>query len=93
MLLCLRFLKTENIWLVFLDEWHEEAFLSHSADAVHVPAYDFHEEIISRSSLAVELLMNILELAVGNVGIDLGRADICMAEEHLDRAEIGAVAQ
>ena len=93
MLLCLRFLKTENIWPVFLDEWHEETLLGHSADAVHVPAYDFHDEIISRSSLAVELLMDILELAIGNVCVDLGRTDICMAEEHLDRAKIGAIAQ
>ena len=39
----------------------------------------------------MELAVNLLEVGIGNVGIDLGRGDIGVAKEGLDRAEVGAV--
>ncbi len=35
--------------------------------------------------------MNLAEMGVGDVGVDLGRADVGVAEHGLDTAEVGAV--
>ena len=44
-----------------------------------------------RLFFGVELVVDFFEMRVGDVGVDLGRADIVVAEEGLDGAEVGAV--
>lgn len=35
--------------------------------------------------------MNLAEMGVGDVSVDLGRADVSMTEESLDTTEVGAI--
>lgn len=35
--------------------------------------------------------MDVAKMGVGDMGVDLGGADVGVAEERLDRAEVGAV--
>ena len=35
--------------------------------------------------------MNLTEVRVGDVGVNLGGADVSMAKHGLDRAEVGAI--
>lgn len=39
----------------------------------------------------MEGFMDFLELLVGQVGIDLGGGNICVAQKRLDRTQVGAV--
>ena len=39
----------------------------------------------------MKFVMDLFEMGVGDVGVNLGSADIRMAEERLDRAEVGTV--
>lgn len=41
----------------------------------------------------MEFFVDVAQVAVGHVGVDLGRADVCMTEEGLDTAQIGAITQ
>ena len=43
--------------------------------------------------LAVETFVNLAQVRVGDVRIDLGRVDRSMAEELLDRADVGAIVE
>ena len=39
----------------------------------------------------MKLLVDLFEVGVGDVGVDLGSADVGVAEHSLDGAEVGAV--
>ena len=39
----------------------------------------------------MKLLVDFAEMRIGNMGIDLGRRDIGVSEQGLDRADVGAV--
>ena len=39
----------------------------------------------------MKFFVDVVKVAVGNVGVDLGGADVGMAKQGLDRADIGAV--
>lgn len=39
----------------------------------------------------MELLMNVFELLIGDVGVDLGRNNAGMPEHYLYRTDIGAI--
>lgn len=41
--------------------------------------------------VGVEFFVDLFEVGVGDVGVNLGSADVGMAEHGLDRAEVGAV--
>lgn len=41
----------------------------------------------------VELLMHRFQVRVGDVGVDLSRSDVAVAEHGLDGAQVGAVHQ
>lgn len=46
-----------------------------------------------RLLLPVELLVDAFEVRVGDVGVNLGGGDVAVAEQGLDRAQVGAVHQ
>ena len=39
----------------------------------------------------MEILMDVAEMGIGDVGVDLGRGDVGVAEKRLNATEIGAV--
>lgn len=39
----------------------------------------------------MEAIVDVAKMGVGDVGVDLSGADVGVAEERLDRAEVGAV--
>lgn len=41
----------------------------------------------------MKLLVGVTQSLVGDVGVDLGSGDIGVTEEHLNRAEVSAIAQ
>lgn len=58
--------------------------------------FTFHEIIFIKimiSLFVMEFFVDVPEVAVGDVGIDLGRADVCMAKQGLHRAQISAITQ